>query len=275
MRSRRPFWPIFLLAASLLASGAYAPATAMESTYFRTSDGVRLHVIVAGPANAPTMVFVPGWTMPAWIFQRADPGLLPPLPRRRPRPARPGRQRGAGHRLRPGPPGRGHRRPAHACSAPARCCWWAGRSACWTAWPMSTARRPPLGRPGADRQLRRRGPAARRQPRPARPLAPVWRVRPRWRASSAGMFRSPPGEAYLERLTETALRTPPDASAATAELPRSPAPTGGRRSTPSASRSCTSSRPRFVGAGGEPASPPAAGVRADIYSSRRARPVHG
>src|SRR4051812_24072290 len=32
------------------------------------SDGVRLHVTEAGPANGRTLLFVPGWTMPAWIF---------------------------------------------------------------------------------------------------------------------------------------------------------------------------------------------------------------
>jgi len=36
--------------------------------YFITSDGVRLHYLEAGPRDAPAIVFVPGWTMPAWIF---------------------------------------------------------------------------------------------------------------------------------------------------------------------------------------------------------------
>ena len=36
---------------------------------FTTSDGVRLHVIEAGPSGAQTIVFVPGWTMPAGIFK--------------------------------------------------------------------------------------------------------------------------------------------------------------------------------------------------------------
>ncbi len=36
--------------------------------YFQTSDGVRLHYLEAGPAAAHTIVFVPGWTMPAWIW---------------------------------------------------------------------------------------------------------------------------------------------------------------------------------------------------------------
>ncbi|HYZ24539.1 MAG TPA: alpha/beta hydrolase [Rhodopila sp.] len=36
--------------------------------FFLTSDGVRLHYLEAGPANAQTLVFVPGWAMPAWIW---------------------------------------------------------------------------------------------------------------------------------------------------------------------------------------------------------------
>jgi non-heme chloroperoxidase len=43
------------------------PAVAADY-YFITSDNVRLHYTVAGPAGAPTLVFVPGWTMPGWIF---------------------------------------------------------------------------------------------------------------------------------------------------------------------------------------------------------------
>jgi len=51
-----------------------------ESRFFRASDGTRLHYLEAGPqkagpqspqaATAPTLVLVPGWTMPAWIFSR-------------------------------------------------------------------------------------------------------------------------------------------------------------------------------------------------------------
>jgi non-heme chloroperoxidase len=48
-------------------------ATAVASRFFVTSDGVRLHYLLAGPtaprASPHTIVFVPGWTMPAWIWQ--------------------------------------------------------------------------------------------------------------------------------------------------------------------------------------------------------------
>ena len=38
-----------------------------RSNYFQTSDGVELHYLEAG--SGPTLVFVPGWTMPAEIWQ--------------------------------------------------------------------------------------------------------------------------------------------------------------------------------------------------------------
>ncbi len=57
---------------SLLAASASAQAQALPRNvtdhYFLTTDGVRLHYLEAGPLNAHTLVFVPGWTMPAWIW---------------------------------------------------------------------------------------------------------------------------------------------------------------------------------------------------------------
>ena len=52
----------------LLARAAAAEGT-VQSRFFVTSDGVRLHYLEAGPRLAHTIVFVPGWTMPAWIWQ--------------------------------------------------------------------------------------------------------------------------------------------------------------------------------------------------------------
>jgi microsomal epoxide hydrolase len=56
----------------LLTGAAPAPqaqmAPVVQSRSFVTSDGVRLHYLDAGPASAHTIVFVPGWAMPAWIF---------------------------------------------------------------------------------------------------------------------------------------------------------------------------------------------------------------
>jgi microsomal epoxide hydrolase len=59
-----------LLVALLLVRPAAAQSNAgMQSRFFVTSDGVRLHYLEAGPRQAHTIVFVPGWTMPAWIWR--------------------------------------------------------------------------------------------------------------------------------------------------------------------------------------------------------------
>ena len=51
------------------SGGAAAQAAGLvRSRYFATSDGVRLHYLEAGPRGAHVLVFVPGWTMPAWIW---------------------------------------------------------------------------------------------------------------------------------------------------------------------------------------------------------------
>jgi microsomal epoxide hydrolase len=54
-----------LLARRAAADGAFAA----RSRFFVTSDGVRLHYLESGPRLGHTIVFVPGWTMPAWIWQ--------------------------------------------------------------------------------------------------------------------------------------------------------------------------------------------------------------
>ena len=61
-------WVATLVAALSLCAPSIASAA--ESRWFTTSDGVRLHYLEAGPTDAQTLVFVPGWTMPAWIWDR-------------------------------------------------------------------------------------------------------------------------------------------------------------------------------------------------------------
>lgn len=71
------------LAISALLSGALAaagfrparaapvprpPARPLADRFFVTSDGARLHYTDQGAGH--TIVLVPGWTMPAWIFER-------------------------------------------------------------------------------------------------------------------------------------------------------------------------------------------------------------
>jgi len=47
---------------------ASAAAQATKSGFFKTSDGIRIHYLEAGSGRP--IVFVPGWTMPAWIWQK-------------------------------------------------------------------------------------------------------------------------------------------------------------------------------------------------------------
>lgn len=43
-------------------------AQATKSGFFKTSDGTRIHYLEAGSGRP--IVFIPGWTMPAWIWQK-------------------------------------------------------------------------------------------------------------------------------------------------------------------------------------------------------------
>jgi non-heme chloroperoxidase len=62
--------PVFLLLGLLcwVGPGAAQSLSHVQSRFFLTSDGVRLHYLEAGPSNAHVLLFVPGWTMPAWIW---------------------------------------------------------------------------------------------------------------------------------------------------------------------------------------------------------------
>ncbi len=203
---RRAF--LLLLGVLLVPFGAGA-----ADMQFRTSDGVRLHIIEAGPSAAPTIVFVPGWTMPAWIFQaqieafarRYHVVALDP--------------RGQGESEIPAE-GYDYRRRGQDIAdliAALRV-----RNVLLVGWSLgvldslsyvqqygdtqlaglvlidnSVGEDPP---PVASRLPAQRGPRLAREEQ--------------MRRFVAGMFRVSPGAAYLERLTDTALRTPPDAAAA-------------------------------------------------------------
>lgn len=57
---------VFALAALLVPWPASAQSE-LQSRHFLTSDSVELHYLEAG--SGPPLVFVPGWTMPAWIWE--------------------------------------------------------------------------------------------------------------------------------------------------------------------------------------------------------------
>ncbi len=187
------------------------PAAALESSYFRTSDGVRLHVLIAGPPGSPTMVLVPGWTMPAWIFQ---PQIAEFSRRYRVVALDP---RGQGDsEVAPGGYDQTRRGQdiaeliALLGPRPVLLAGWSlgvldslayvhqygdGRLAGLVLIDNSVGEDPP---PVPSRLPARGGPRVAREVQ--------------MRNFVRGMFRSSPGEAYLAQLTATALRTPPDAA---------------------------------------------------------------
>ena len=54
----------------LRPAAALARPGAARDRFFTTSDGVRLHYLEAGRTGTHTIVLIPGWTMPAWIWDR-------------------------------------------------------------------------------------------------------------------------------------------------------------------------------------------------------------
>lgn len=194
-----------------------SPAMAADYTY-TTSDGVRLHVIDAGPPGGRTVVLVPGWTMPAWIFQAQLTGLgqagyhvvaLDP--------------RGQGDSDVP-PGGYTHvRRGQDVAELIARL----PRPVVLVGWSLGVLDSlayvtqygdgalaglvlvdNSIGEEPAPVASRNAGPRAPRLPRDEQ-----------MRRFVSSMFRSQPDPAYLQRLTDTALRTPPEAAAALGNYP--------------------------------------------------------
>ncbi len=55
-----------ILTCMLIAPAVFAQT--VKGDFFKTSDGVRIHYVEAGSGRP--IVFIPGWTMPLWIWQR-------------------------------------------------------------------------------------------------------------------------------------------------------------------------------------------------------------
>ncbi len=202
-----------LILALLLPAAAWGADAA-----FTTSDGVRLHVIEAGPRNAPTIVFVPGWTMPAWIFQpqiqyfsrQYHVVALDP--------------RGQGE-SEIAPSGYDHLRRGQDIAE--LIAGLGGQPVLLVGWSLgvldSLAYVQQYGDTklaglvlidnsvGEDPPPQASGLPGRRGPRLAREA--------QMRRFVQGMFNRSPGETYLDRLTEAALRTPPEAAAQLSSYP--------------------------------------------------------
>ena len=65
MRTRLAIFLLCILSASSVLAQT---TTTTKSGFFKTSDGVRIHYLEAGSGRP--LVFIPGWTMPAWIWQK-------------------------------------------------------------------------------------------------------------------------------------------------------------------------------------------------------------
>ena len=205
---RRSVVLLFLLA-MVCARAATAPAADMQ---FRTSDGVRLHVIDAGPRNAPTIVFVPGWTMPAWIF---GPQLEHFARRYRVVALDP---RGQGDSEVPAT-GYDYRRRgqdvgeliAALGNKPVVLVGWSLGVLDSLAYAQQSGDFAIAGLVLIDNSVGEEpAPVASRAPRVAAPRLPREETMRRF---VAGMFRTPPGPDYLRQLTDYALRTPPGPAA--------------------------------------------------------------
>ncbi len=202
-------WIRLALVALLLA-----PATVRaRDAHFYTTDGVRLHLIEEGDASRNTIIFVPGWSMPAWIFQAQLRAFatsyhvvaLDP--------------RGQGDSD-IAPSGYDHLRRGRDIAE--LIAGLGNRPVLLVGWSLgvldslgyvaqfgdtmlaglvlidnSIGENPP---PVASPLPSRRGPRLEREEQ--------------MRRFVRGMFRNNPGETYLDRLTEDALRTPPDVAAA-------------------------------------------------------------
>ncbi|MDT7950243.1 MAG: alpha/beta hydrolase [Acetobacteraceae bacterium] len=202
-----------LLRLALAALFASSNAASARDATFTTSDNVRLHVIEQGDPARNTVVVVPGWTMPAWIFQRQIDVLsqsyhvlaLDP--------------RGQGE-SEIAPSGYTYRRRGEDIAEliaangnrPVVLVGWSlgvldslayvaeygdQRIAGLVLIDNSIGENPP---PTASRVPALRGPRLARDEQ--------------MRRFVRGMFLHNPGEAYLERLTADALRTPPEVAAA-------------------------------------------------------------
>lgn len=201
------------LGLALSALLAVPAAAIARDVRYTTSDGVRLHVIEAGDPNRNTIVFIPGWTMPAWIFQSQIDAFATRY-----------------HVLALDPRGQGDSEIAESGYDYER------RGEDIAELIAANGRRPvvlvgwSLGVLDSLAYIARHGdqqvaglvlidnsigedppPVASRLPGPRGPrLARDEQMRRFVR----GMFTTNPGETYLARLTETALRTPPEAAAA-------------------------------------------------------------
>ena len=222
----RWFCAIAVLAGILggLASPAHAAryaaprAATVQDRFFLSSDHIQLHYLEAGRGH--TIVFVPGWTMPAWIFNRqiADFARNYHVVAFDPRGQGDSTIAASGYT-----PGRRGQDIADLISQlgpqPVLLVGWSLGVLDALSYVRSHGDRMIAGLVLIDNSVGEEPPppyspsppARRRVPPVPRPLA--------MRRFVDSMFRSRQSAAYLAKLTATALRTPPDAARALLSYP--------------------------------------------------------
>ncbi|WP_158743775.1 alpha/beta fold hydrolase [Acidisphaera sp. L21] len=203
----------------ILASLLLPRAAGAADRYFATSDGVRLHYIEAGPNFAPTLVFVPGWTMPAWIFQRQidafsrDYHVIAFDPR------------GQGDSDIPATGYEPYRRGADIADLIKAL---GNRQVVLVGWSLGVLDSLAYVHEAGDGKLLGlvlldnsvgEDPAPVYHPRPPGPRPPRVGREATMARFVRSMFHRPQDETYLDQLTETALRTPPNAAASLLSYP--------------------------------------------------------
>jgi len=68
LRTRLTVILLCLVSVPCVTAQTTPPATTTKSGSFKTSDGISIHYLDAGSGRS--IVFIPGWTMPAWIWQK-------------------------------------------------------------------------------------------------------------------------------------------------------------------------------------------------------------
>ncbi len=189
---------------------------ALQSRFFISGDGVRLHYLEAGPHTGHTIVFVPGWTMPAWIWQPQ----IQAFARRYHVVAFDPRGQGDSDAPASGyEPGRRGQDIAELIAnvepVPVVLVGWSLGVLDTLAYVHAYGDLKVAGLVLVDNSVGEEPPPPVKPHRP-RPVLPHAVAMHRFVAS---MFRHPPGEGYLDRLTQASLRTPELASRALLSYP--------------------------------------------------------
>lgn len=196
-----------------------ARAQALRDRFFIASDGERLHYIEAGPADphTQTLVFVPGWLMPAWIWREQMAAFAP---RYRviafdPRSQGESAIAASGHE-----PGRRGQDIAELLARlgpdPVVLAGWSLGVLDVLAYLTDHGERQVAGLVLIDNSVGEAPPPQ----RPSHPRATPKRSREVAMAAFVrGMFRRPQPPAFLDALTASALRTPPRIAAALLAYP--------------------------------------------------------